>query len=78
MKQRIAKKKLKQWYEDREELMVWLRDLSVICDGAYPIVDVNEYERSPRAKSCLDDMMLDTDKYFRLERARLINAIRRW
>jgi hypothetical protein len=78
MKQRIAKKKLKQWYDDREELIGWLRELSTLCDKEYPTIDVNEYEKRQRGKSCLDFMLFDVDKHFRLERARLMNAIRRW
>ena len=79
MKQRIAKKKLKQFYNDQEELMGWLRDLEISCYGEYPVRDVAECERLNKGSNdWLQEMSEKTDRYFHLERARLINAIRRW
>jgi hypothetical protein len=80
MNQRIAKKKLKQWYDDREELIGWLRELSMLCDKEYPIIDVNEHERQNYENSTGwgKELFGDVSRHFRLERAKLINAIRRW
>lgn len=77
MKKRIAKKKLRQFYDEREELLGWLRDLDISCYGEYPVKDVAEYERNNKSSNdWLQEMGEKVDKHFRLERARLINAVR--
>jgi hypothetical protein len=77
MNKRIAKKKLNQFYDEREELLGWLRDLNISCDSEYPIHDVNEWKKEHKSSDdWLQELGGKVDNHFRLERARLMNAIR--
>jgi hypothetical protein len=80
MNQRIAKKKLRQFYDDRKELLEYIRETYSFCYGEYPNINANEEDKSQNktVDKWLYDIALICDNYFRLERARLINAIRRW
>jgi hypothetical protein len=78
MNKRIAKKKLKQFYDEREEFKLWLQDLDISVYGEYPIIDVAEVEkkRDETSEGWGKDLSKRLNQSFRLERARLINAIR--
>jgi hypothetical protein len=78
MNKRIAKKKLKQFYDEREELLGLLRDFDISVYGEYPIIDVDECEKERNGNSEGWGRVLGkrVNQSSRLERARLMNAIR--
>jgi hypothetical protein len=78
MNKRIAKKKLEQFYNEREELLGLLRDFNISVYGEYPIIDVDEREKERNGNSEGWGRVLGkrVNQSFRLERARLMNAIR--
>jgi hypothetical protein len=77
VKKRIAKKRLKQFYDEREELLKWLRVLAVYCIGECPIIDVGEHKKEEKEYISGIGLELESkmNQSFRLERARLMNAV---